>query len=338
MKSRRNWLMVFGILASSFVGGAFSHWLFFDTSAVHAQRVRNAPAAVKKITAERFELVDSKGNIRGLFSTSPEGLPILAIYGKDNKSNASLSVTPDGSAQFTACAQGRVCLSVGSLANGSGTLRLYDKNGRIPLALYSDARDTGLVLYNSKGKARTMLMLAKNETPSLQMFDANGQTRNFTGMSLGKPCMFLFGPDGSPLWSASTISKRSAAPAAPTAKLILSLEYMTRSLKVPVAKCDHADMSLEWVVNFVKDMSGLDIDVNWQALAKAGIGRSQKVNVSLENVPFGDVVRAILSSAEQKGRLIALVPGKTRPKILGFIVTKDRIIISTQEDLEKMKK
>jgi hypothetical protein len=290
--------MVFGILASSFVGGAFSHWLFFGTSATYAQPAREVPAATKTITAERFNVVNKKGKIRATLTTDQHGEPILAFFDTGGKVRAQLNTISDGSAGLT----------------------LNGKNGRQRVSLWSlvDAR-AGLWLYGNRNPKANLSLYAWPE---------------------GTSAMTISNESGKIVWStgAQAPSTRSTTPVAPKTITKMSEAQINRLLKVNLPKLDFPQMRLDQIISHFTNVSGLAIEVNWQALAKAGIGRFQKVTVRGANISFGDAIRAVLSSAEQTGRTVVGAPAENRPRILGFLVTKDNLIISTQKELEKKKK
>ena len=145
---------------------------------------------------------------------------------------------------------------------------------------------------------------------------------------------------GKIVWStgAQAPSTRSTTPVAPKTITKMSQAQINRLLKVNLPKLDFPQMRLDQIISHFTNVSGLAIEVNWQAFAKAGIGRFQKVTVRGANISFGDAIRAVLSSAEQTGRTVVGAPAENRPRILGFLVTKNNLIISTRKELEKKKK
>jgi hypothetical protein len=50
------------------------------------------------------------------------------------------------------------------------------------------------------------------------------------------------------------------------------------------------------VIEFMKDVNGAPINVDWKALETAGVDRNAKVNVRVYGVPFGQAMRLILLS------------------------------------------
>lgn len=54
------------------------------------------------------------------------------------------------------------------------------------------------------------------------------------------------------------------------------------------------------VLEFMKDVSGAPINVDWKALETAGVDRNDKVTVRLYNVAFGQAMRLIVLSAADK--------------------------------------
>ncbi|MFP3937535.1 MAG: hypothetical protein ACLFVW_04270 [Phycisphaerae bacterium] len=77
------------------------------------------------------------------------------------------------------------------------------------------------------------------------------------------------------------------------------------------------------VVEFLREVSGLNIYVNWNSLETLGIDQSVPVNVSLTNVSFEKVLRTVLDD----------VGGTTGE--LAFVIDEGVITISSREDLSR---
>jgi hypothetical protein len=73
-------------------------------------------------------------------------------------------------------------------------------------------------------------------------------------------------------------------------------------LRLPPIKFDA--VGLNDVVDFLRDVNGANIFVNWKALEGAGIDRQVPVTVNLHNVKFGKALRIILDSlSSEKAKL-----------------------------------
>jgi general secretion pathway protein D len=77
------------------------------------------------------------------------------------------------------------------------------------------------------------------------------------------------------------------------------------------------------VIDFLRDVSGANIFVNWRALEAAGIDRNAPVSARLRNIKFSKALTIILDS----------VSGGTVP--LGYTIDDGVITISTGEDLDR---
>jgi Flp pilus assembly secretin CpaC len=77
------------------------------------------------------------------------------------------------------------------------------------------------------------------------------------------------------------------------------------------------------VVDFLRDVSGANIFVNWKALETAGVDRTAPVTARLRNIRFSKALTIILDS----------VSGGTVP--LGYTIDDGVITISTGEDLDR---
>ncbi|MCK4275633.1 MAG: hypothetical protein KAX78_03910 [Phycisphaerae bacterium] len=88
-------------------------------------------------------------------------------------------------------------------------------------------------------------------------------------------------------------------------------------------KLEVDEMSLENVIRFLREYSGLSIHVKWAVLQTVGIEKDTTVTVYLTNVTFGKALRTILDDV-----------GGVNP--LGYIVDGGVITISTRDDLSGM--
>ena len=82
-------------------------------------------------------------------------------------------------------------------------------------------------------------------------------------------------------------------------------------------------VSLTDAIEFLRDVSGANIFVNWVVLEKAGIDRNTPVTTRLKDVQLSRAIEHILQNVGG---------GKVE---LGFVVVKGVITISTQEDLDR---
>jgi beta-lactamase regulating signal transducer with metallopeptidase domain len=77
------------------------------------------------------------------------------------------------------------------------------------------------------------------------------------------------------------------------------------------------------VLHFFGDVSGIKINVNWEALRAAGVDQSTPVTARLRNIKFSKALNVILDSV-----------GGGQVK-LGFVVRNDALLISSREDFAK---
>ena len=82
-------------------------------------------------------------------------------------------------------------------------------------------------------------------------------------------------------------------------------------------------VGFEDVVEFLRDVSGLNIFVNWKVLEAAGIDRNTPVTANVHNVKFSKALDLILDSVGG---------GKTKVR---YSIDQNVVTISTKEDLDK---
>ena len=70
-----------------------------------------------------------------------------------------------------------------------------------------------------------------------------------------------------------------------------------RALNLTLPELRFDSISLSDAIDFLTDVSGANIHVNWRALEDAGIGRDTTVNLRLRSVPLRKVLSMVLSEA-----------------------------------------
>ena len=109
--------------------------------------------AAKALDAERFNLRDGAGNLRGSLGASSDGTASLVLYNAAGVHQAGLGVLPDGAAS----------LFLGSPAGRTVT----------ELTLYRDGTPS-LVVRDRAGKTRMLLGASSDGQPFLYFLDAAG--------------------------------------------------------------------------------------------------------------------------------------------------------------------
>lgn len=114
MERVRRLLMVCGLLAAGFAGGAFAQWVLSECDTAHAASSGRARAVASVVRARRFELVDARGATLASLGVAREG-PMLLFRDKKGHDTVGfgfwdggvgLSVSPKqgrgpGKAEFT---------------------------------------------------------------------------------------------------------------------------------------------------------------------------------------------------------------------------------------------
>src|ERR1017187_1144183 len=152
-------------LAAALVGGAVSGHIF-------AARAVDAAAAPKLMTAQKFMLVDAKGNTRGEFNVTSRGVAQLGVFDGTGTLRAGLGVGANGAPAlgiFGHAAKPRI--EVG-LANSVARIVLYNANA-LPQATFGVTPDgqSGLDLLDKGGIPRASIVVAANGSPTLRLAD-----------------------------------------------------------------------------------------------------------------------------------------------------------------------
>jgi len=92
-----------------------------------------------------------------------------------------------------------------------------------------------------------------------------------------------------PTRQAATADRSSAAPAKPSATAV------RQAAAAGAMVVEYTNTPLGEVVNHLRDKTGLDIVVNWNALEEVGIAKDSPVSLTLRNRPAGKVLDLILA-------------------------------------------
>ena len=98
-----------------------------------------------------------------------------------------------------------------------------------------------------------------------------------------------------------------------------------RRLRQTLPKLEFSGIELGDVIQFLRDVSNLNIHVKWAALQAAGLDKTTPVNVKLTNVTFEKALRTVLEDVS------GTVP-------LNYIIDEGVITISTRDDLAQQTK
>jgi len=199
MKRRTSWLLVAGILASSFGGGALSHWLLSGTGTAQAQEAGRAP---KIVTAQQFRVVDAAGKVVAILGLSEKDTG-LHLFDDSGAMRASIRLAPHSAPAFTQYDEkGKVRLAL-CLGEKDGTPRLYhhDQDEKIRMALVQTPDGGfGLSMYDAAGKTRSVVGLGPDGNPLLTQQDAKGTARALlVPTAKGAWALTLSDEDGKPV-------------------------------------------------------------------------------------------------------------------------------------------
>lgn len=129
------------------------------------------------IRADRFEVVDGSGQVRGTLGLADEG-PYLVLDDPGGSYRARLETGALGPELRLDGPEGQLRLGLGDVVQEGAGLSLYDASDRLRLGLaYSGTRGTNLVLADDAGRVRVGLTV-----------DSAG------------PYLALLGPGGAPTW------------------------------------------------------------------------------------------------------------------------------------------
>lgn len=220
MKERlRTTCLLLAAMAAGYIGGLMSQ------ASTIAAVMKKQPVVSDVVKAKSFALLDSKGNVRGMFTTLKEN-PALALFDKEGNARGVFSTSKEGDAslslinakgknegEFSTSKEGSyLCLSDSEgnsreelrLNNGKGDPGFYmrDAEGLIHAMLATTAGQCMFILFDAQGTQRQMFSTLANK-PFFTMFDRNGKPRGeFSVDNDGVANYFLYNADGNITWSA----------------------------------------------------------------------------------------------------------------------------------------
>ena len=149
MKRFKRYMMVIGVLASSFAGGAVSHWVLSGTS--------QADAAAKSRTTQNEEAM-RWSLARPLFTRK------LTVGEPKTKASGTI----DGTGMKLYDSSGKVRIR---LENATGNLALSDSGGRDRVQFgVIKGGETGMALLDASGRQRVQL-----NSQGMKLFDSSGK-------------------------------------------------------------------------------------------------------------------------------------------------------------------
>lgn len=147
MTRRDRFMMLVACVVTSFVATAAVNIYFRGLATAEDPETKDC------IRAQRYEIVDGDGNLRGLFGTNAKsGAPVLALLDKDRN----------------------VRLSICNNEDGSTAIAFVDPKGLTPLAIA--AGDFGAAInLSAKDTVRAAFVIEKDGTPAVKYFDEEGK-------------------------------------------------------------------------------------------------------------------------------------------------------------------
>jgi hypothetical protein len=97
------------------------------------------------------------------------------------------------------------------------------------------------------------------------------------------------------------------------------------AMKRPLPELNMVSIPVADAVEFIKDVTKLKIDVNWEALAAENIGKSTPVSLRVRNLPVSAALRILLDD----------IGGGGDGAALNYVVDGERVLISSEKDLAK---
>ncbi len=174
MKRFKNYLMVVGILASSFAGGAVSHWVLSGTSQAEAaakSRTQTTEDAMrwsfaKPVFTRKLTVGEPKTKASGTIDGSG-----MKLY--DSSGRVRIRLESAGGKMALSDSGGKDRVTFGAIKGGDTGMALLDASGRPRIQL--DSR--GLKIFNASGKEVGSFGFQSDGTMGVSVADKSGKLK-----------------------------------------------------------------------------------------------------------------------------------------------------------------
>jgi len=171
MKQFKKYMMVIGILAASFLGGAASRWVFPETQQAEAAKPRSKEDALrwslaKPLFTKKLTVGDPKGGTTGIMNFS--GLTLFDTRGKSRvrveSSTGNMTLSDSG---------GKDRVKLGTVRSGDTGIALLDSSGRQRIQLDSK----GMKIFDASGKEMGSFGFQSDGTMGVSVADKSGKLK-----------------------------------------------------------------------------------------------------------------------------------------------------------------
>jgi hypothetical protein len=193
MKDRKGWLYAILALVGGIFGGVVSGHLVPREAEASAR-------AARELKANKFILVDTDGNERGVFQVDKKGIAGVSLEDQTGRQRSEFRVGADGGAAIAFYDQsGSKRVVLGETPGARDGLAIYSAGGRqIAGFTVADDNASSVTLYDpSTGRARVGLGVSSSGEPALVLFDQSGRDRAEMHVTVnGKPGLALADENG----------------------------------------------------------------------------------------------------------------------------------------------
>lgn len=173
-------------------------------SAVEPEAKANV-VAYQTVRAQRFELVDSQGNIKGAFKTLPDGSPSIVLADSAGRVAVEASVMKDGPGIKLRDPAGNTVLCA-AVVKDTPAIMLFDSAGN-PAITATLLKGRPFITVGCAGVQMTIRQESKGEA-SLSCTDSAGSPRLSLGITKDGPFIGVWEANGTPLWYSPWLSGR----------------------------------------------------------------------------------------------------------------------------------
>jgi hypothetical protein len=103
--------------------------------------------------------------------------------------------------------------------------------------------------------------------------------------------------------------------------------------QIPSARLQ--DFSLSDAFDYIRDLTDLTINVNWDALQGAAVSKETRIDISLKNVNVGGIVEAILAEA-QNGRQVVDYEIQHGALTIDTVANLDKVVVTRSYEVKPL--
>ncbi|HZF00105.1 MAG TPA: hypothetical protein VE981_24055 [Planctomycetota bacterium] len=183
----------------SFLGGAAA-FLFLQTSSRADAKAQEKQEEPKTVQSNRFELVDKKGKVKGVWTVNDDGAPVYVMFDGSGKPRLVMAVVASEVGMVINDKKGSPALAFAFAEDSEArVVALKDGEGNPRCVLAYTKDETGVVLNDDKEKTALSMVVQKAGPRSVSVADKEGTVRAKLHITKGEAALDVYDKEGKKL-------------------------------------------------------------------------------------------------------------------------------------------